>query len=82
MVTARAPPAHERVVRTLRSWDTLFDEVHFVGHRVKAPFLAAAGVQIYFDDRKAHVEAASRLVPAGRVPESPSPQWHRDAKAH
>ena len=76
MVTARAAPAHERVVRTLRSWDTLFDEVHFVGHRVKAPFLAAAGVQIYFDDRKAHVEAASRLVPAGRVPELPSPQWH------
>jgi 5'-nucleotidase len=82
MVTARAAPAHERVVRTLRSWDTLFDEVHFVGHHAKAPFLAASGVQIYFDDSKAHVELASRLVPAGRVPELPSPQRHRDAKAH
>jgi len=80
MVTARAAPAHERVVRTLRSWDTLFDEVHFVGHRVKAPFLAACGAHIFFDDRKAHVEAASRLVPAGPVPGLPSPQRHEDAK--
>ena len=73
MVTARAAPAHERVIRTLRSWDTLFDEIHFIGHRGKAPFLAAAGAQIFFDDRKAHVEAASRFVPAGRVPKLPSP---------
>ena len=74
VITARAAPAHERVIRTLRRWDTLFDEVHFVGHRAKAPFLAAAGVHIYFDDRTAQIEAASRLVLAGRVPESPSPQ--------
>ena len=82
MVTARAAPAHERVIRTLRSWDTLFDEVHFVGHRAKAPFLAAR--------RRAHLSStiarrmsklASRLVPAGRVPELPSPQRHGDAKA-
>jgi 5'-nucleotidase len=81
MVTARAAPAHERVIRTLRSWDTLFDEVHFLGHRAKAPFLAAAGVGIFFDDRDAHCEAASRLVSAGRVPELPSPQRHGDVKA-
>ena len=74
VITARAAPAHERVIRTLRRWDTLFDEVHFVGHRAKAPFLAAAGVHIYFDDRTAQIEAASRLVLAGRVPESLSPQ--------
>jgi 5'-nucleotidase len=67
-------PAHERVIRTLRRWNVLFDEVHFIGCRAKAPFLAACGAHIYFDDRKAHVEAASRLVPAGRVPELPSPQ--------
>ena len=73
MVTARAAPAHERVIRTLRSWDTTFDEMHFLGHRAKAPFLAAAGVDIFFDDRDAHCEAASRLVSAGRVPELPSP---------
>ena len=81
MVTARAAPAHERVIRTLRSWDTIFDEVHFVGNRAKAPFLAAAGAQIFFDDRNAHVEAASRVVPAGRVPELPSPQRREDATA-
>ena len=80
MVTARAAPAHERVIRTLRSWDTTFDEMHFLGHRAKAPFLAAAGVDIFFDDRDAHCEAASRLVSAGRVPELASPQRHGDLK--
>jgi 5'-nucleotidase len=70
MVTARAAPADERVIRTLRCWRALFDEAHFVGHRAKAPFLAACGAHIFFDDRKAHVEAASRLVAAGQVPEN------------
>jgi len=69
MVTAREAPAHERALRTLRHWGALFDEIHFVGHRTKAPFLAAAGALIFFDDREAHVEAASRFVVAGHVPE-------------
>jgi 5'-nucleotidase len=81
MVTARSAPAHERVIRTLRRWNMLFDEVHFLGHRAKASFLAAAGAHIFFDDRKAHVEAASRFVPSGRVPELLSPQRRRNAKA-
>jgi 5'-nucleotidase len=60
MVAARAAPADERVIRTLRRWNTFFDEIHFVGHRAKAPFLAAAGVHIYFDDRTAQI--VSHLV--------------------
>jgi hypothetical protein len=55
--------------------------VHFIGPRAKVPFLAAAGVQIYFDDRNEHVEAASQAVPAGRVLELPSSQRREDAKA-
>jgi 5'-nucleotidase len=69
MVTAREAPAHERAIRTLRHWGAIFDEIHFVGHRTKAPFLAAAGALIFFDDSEARVEAASRLVMAGHVPE-------------
>ena len=68
IVTARCAPAHERVIRTLRSWDALFDEAHFVGHRAKARFLAAAGAHIFFDDREANVNDASRLISAGLVP--------------
>ena len=68
IVTARNAPAHERVIRTLRRWDALFDEAHFVGHRAKARFLAAAGAHIFFDDREANVKDASRLISAGLVP--------------
>jgi 5'-nucleotidase len=68
IVTARCAPAHERVIRTLRRWDAPFDEAHFVGHRAKARFLAAAGAHIFFDDREANVTDASRLISAGLVP--------------
>jgi len=68
IVTARNAPAHERVIRTLRRWDAPFDEAHFVGHRAKARFLAAAGAHIFFDDREANVKDASRLISAGLVP--------------
>jgi hypothetical protein len=67
MVTARAVPAVESVVCTLRSWRALFDEIHFVGGRSKLPFLAAAGADIFFIDTPAHVEAASLFVAAGLV---------------
>lgn len=72
MVTARAVPAHERVIRTLRRWDSPFDEIHFAGGRAKAPFLAASETDIFFDDREENVEAASRLIAAGHVPALPS----------
>ena len=68
IVTARNAPAHERVIRTLRRWDAPFDEAHFVGHRAKSRFLAAAGAHIFFDDREANVKDASRLISAGLVP--------------
>jgi 5'-nucleotidase len=71
MVTARAAPAHERVIRTLRRWGSLFDETHFTGGRAKEGILAALGADIFFDDREENVEAASRLVPAGHVPALP-----------
>lgn len=65
IVTAREAPAHERLVRTLLRWDGLPDEIHFVGHREKAPFLAAAKAHIYFDDRIEHVVSAARVTAAG-----------------
>jgi 5'-nucleotidase len=68
IVTARNAPAHERVIRTLRCWNAPFDEAHFVGHRAKSRFLAAAGAHIFFDDREANVNDASRLISAGLVP--------------
>lgn len=68
IVTARNAPAHERVIKTLRKWDVMVDEVFFLGGIDKAPFLKAFRAQIFFDDQKIHSEPASEVVPSGTVP--------------
>jgi len=68
LVTARAAPAHERVVRTLRAWDIRIDEALFLGGKPKGPFLKAFGADIFFDDQLGHCESASLHVATGHVP--------------
>lgn len=68
LVTARAAPAHERVVRTLREWDIRIDEALFLGGMAKGEFLNAFGADIFFDDQKGHCESASQHVTAAHVP--------------
>lgn len=68
LVTARAAPAHERVVRTLRAWNIRIDEALFLGGRDKGDFLRAFGADIFFDDQRGHCESASRHVATGHVP--------------
>jgi 5'-nucleotidase len=68
IVTARNWPAHERVIRTLEVWGVRVDEAFFLGGIAKDKVLKAFGAHIFFDDQHAHVEPASRLVPAARVP--------------
>lgn len=68
LVTARSAPAHERVIRTLRTWGIRIDEALFLGGLDKAEFLRAFGADIFFDDQRRHVESASRVVTAGHVP--------------
>ena len=43
------------------------DETYFLGGVDKTDVLAAFGAHIFFDDQLAHVEAASRRVPAAQV---------------
>ncbi len=68
LVTARSAPAHERVVRTLRSWNIRIDEAMFLGGLNKADFLKAYDADIFFDDQKDYCSAASEVVAAGHVP--------------
>ncbi|NMM35995.1 MAG: 5'-nucleotidase [Glaciimonas sp.] len=68
LVTARGAPSHERVVKTLRSWDVRIDESLFLGGREKGVFLAAFGADIFFDDQTRHCESAARHVSTGHVP--------------
>ena len=68
LVTARSAPAHKRVILTLREWGLRIDEALFLGGRPKAPFLAAFGADIFFDDQWFHCRDAAPHVTAGHVP--------------
>ena len=68
LVTARCAPAHERVIRTFRSWNVRVDEVFFLGGLDKKDFLKAFQAQIFFDDQSVNTESAAKVVPAARVP--------------
>jgi 5'-nucleotidase len=67
LVTARAAPAHYRVVNTLRSWGVNVDETYFLGGVDKAEVLKAFGAHIFFDDQRVHAESAATMVPAAQV---------------
>jgi len=68
LVTARAAPAHERVIRTLRDWNIRIDEALFLGGMDKGEFLRKFGADIFFDDQQGHCESARQHVPTGHVP--------------
>jgi len=71
LVTARNSPAHERVIRTLRTWNVRIDETFFLGGVPKHKILQSFSPHIFFDDQHQHCEGAARVVPTARVP-------HRD----
>jgi len=68
LVTARAAPAHERVVRTLRDWNVRIDESLFLGGLSKGDFLKSFAADVFFDDQQVHCTSASEHVATGHVP--------------
>ncbi|HWZ97999.1 MAG TPA: 5'-nucleotidase [Candidatus Dormibacteraeota bacterium] len=72
LITDRNAPAHERAIKTLRSWNVRIDEAHFLGGVAKSDFLTAFEADIFFDDKPEYCKSASLLVPTGQVfqPES------------
>lgn len=68
LITARAAPAHERVIRTLRAWNIRIDEALFLGGMSKGAFLKAFGADIFFDDQQGHCDSAREHVATGHVP--------------
>jgi 5'-nucleotidase len=69
LVTARAAPAHERVIRTLRAWGIRIDEALFLGGLPKGAFLSAFGADIFFDDQQGHCHSAQQYqVTTAHVP--------------
>lgn len=68
LVTARNIPAHERLIRTLRSWNVRVDETFFLGGVAKKDILEAFKAHIFFDDQVVHAKTASLVVPSAKVP--------------
>ncbi len=68
LITARGAPAHERVIRTLRSWGIRIDEALFLGGMEKGAFLKSFGADIFFDDQMRHCDSAAGYVATGHVP--------------
>lgn len=68
LFTARAAPAHERVIRTLRAWNIRIDEAVFLGGKDKGNFLRTFGADIFFDDQRGHCDSARQHVPTAHVP--------------
>ena len=68
LVTARNSPAHERVIRTLRTWNVRIDETFFLGGVSKDRVLSAFKPHIFFDDQHRHCHSAAKVVPTARVP--------------
>lgn len=68
LITARAAPAHERVIKTLRAWNIRIDEATFLGGMDKGAFLKAFGADIFFDDQQQHCDSAKEHVATGHVP--------------
>ena len=68
LVTARNSPAHERVIRTLRTWNVRIDETFFLGGVAKHKILESFSPHIFFDDQHQHCEGAAKVVPTARVP--------------
>lgn len=67
VVTARNMPAHERVIRTLLTWNVRVDEAFFMGGMSKTRILEAFRPHIYFDDQDVHTMPASTVVPTAKV---------------
>lgn len=68
LVTARNSPAHERVIRTLRTWNVDINEAFFLGGMPKSEVLKAFKPHIFFDDQRQHCDGAAESVPTARVP--------------
>ncbi|MFS0699578.1 5'-nucleotidase [Cellulomonas sp. 179-A 4D5 NHS] len=83
LVTARQAPAHERAVRTLRSWAVEVNDAFFLGGVRKAHVLAVLRPHIYFDDQINHLQHARATVASVLVPyaarASSEPQNDADA---
>ena len=67
IVTARNAPSHERMIRTLKSWNISVDEAIFLGGIEKKRVLEVMKPHIYFDDQTSHLHQIDN-IPMVHIP--------------
>lgn len=68
LVTARNAPAHERAVRSLRSWGVNVNDAFFLGGIEKAKVLEVMRPHIFFDDQTTHLDGAAEHIAGVHIP--------------
>jgi 5'-nucleotidase len=68
IVTARNAPAHERVVKMLRSDVIQIDEAFFLGGIDKSRVMKIFRPHIFFDDQLGHIDGVASVFPSAHVP--------------
>ena len=68
IVTARDRNAGKRIIKTLRKWDIVVDEVFFLQGAKKKEVLASFGANIFFDDQIRHLESTAKRIPSVLIP--------------
>lgn len=68
IVTARNAPSHERVVKTLKSWNVRVNDVFFLGGIEKIRILRVLRPHLFFDDQRSHLAPAANEVPCVHIP--------------
>ncbi|MEU6273802.1 5'-nucleotidase [Streptomyces populi] len=68
LVTARAAPAHERPVRSLKNWGVTVNDAFFLGGIDKSTIMEVLRPHIFFDDQVGHLTGTTRSTPSVHVP--------------
>lgn len=68
IVTARAAPAHERVLTTLAEWGVHVDSAFFLGGMEKGRILEVMKPHIFFDDQLTHLVPNKDTMPMVHIP--------------
>ena len=68
IVTARAAPAHKRVIQSLRSWGLSVDEIFFLGGIDKGRIMSQFRPHIFFDDQLCHLDSTKAFGPSVHIP--------------
>ncbi|MFD7445901.1 5'-nucleotidase [Streptomyces sp. NPDC059909] len=68
LVTARAAPAHERAVMSLKQWGVTVNDAFFLGGINKGEIMKVLKPHIFFDDQQSHVASTSQTTPSVHVP--------------